>query len=77
MQNFERLRDATSTVSTKFKQSQPRAPQDSLSQHGANDGLLDNAPDVAYGTNGHSNNKGRGQRQQQKHFSIMKPDYLP
>lgn len=76
MQNFERLRDATSTVSDKFKQSQPRQPQDSLSHHGANDGLLDNAPDVAYGTNGHNGHQQkerRGGQQQQSQEELFRP----
>eukprot|EP00486_Rosalina_sp_Unknown_P003376 CAMPEP_0201566360 /NCGR_PEP_ID=MMETSP0190_2-20130828/6103_1 /ASSEMBLY_ACC=CAM_ASM_000263 /TAXON_ID=37353 /ORGANISM="Rosalina sp." /LENGTH=268 /DNA_ID=CAMNT_0047984967 /DNA_START=27 /DNA_END=833 /DNA_ORIENTATION=- len=76
MQNFERLRDVTSAIGTKFKQTKARAPQDSLSAHGQQDRLLDNAPDVAYGTtsNGHSSGGGRQQQQQaQQQEEMFRP----
>ena len=62
MQNFERLRETTSTVGTKFKTTEPHQQNHSLSTSGK-DRLLDH--DGMNNGNGYGTN-GNGQQQQQQ-----------
>ena len=75
MQNFERLRDTTSSIRNKFKATQPRQPNQSLSGQ-QNDKLLHNTHDMAYGTtsNGHSGGRRNVQQTQaQEQEEIFRP----